>query len=95
MLFQRLQAAGNAPEVWERQEVKKHPSKMMSPGIHVGLLAFHAGGDTERKQSSDHHSKKNKLLGNNQHGFLETHGASPSDRVTSQVDKGEIKDVIL
>lgn len=68
---------------------------MMSQVIQVDLLALHTRGDTERKQSSDHHSKKSKLLGNNQRGFLETHGASPSDRVTSQVDQGEIKDVIL
>lgn len=49
----------------------------------------------ERTQSFCHHSERNKLPGNNQQGLLETRHASPSDRVTSQVDKGEIRDVIL
>lgn len=83
------------PGDWERQEVRRHLSKkLMSQVIQMDLLAFHTRGDTERKSSFDHHSAKNKLLGNNQHGFLETQGASPSDRIKTQVDKGEIKDVI-
>lgn len=49
----------------------------------------------ERKQSFCHHSERNKLPGNNQQGMLETCPASPSDGVTSQVDQGEIRDVIL
>lgn len=49
------------------------------------------GEDTSFSQ----HSERNKLPGNNQQSLLETHHASPSDRVTGQVDKGEIRDVIL
>lgn len=80
-------------ERWRGQ--RSTPHRMMSRVIKTDLLPVHTGGDTEGRQSFRHQCEKHKFPGNNQHGLSGDKPSSLPERVTSQVDKGKIGDVIL